>query len=321
MRRLTIFLSVLCVLALGASVVVPISSAGQVPLAKKKCKRTKKGHKGKKRTCKKHKKPQAPASVPTPAPTALPNPAPKPNPPEPPAPTDSDADGIPDTSDNCPTVANPNQADSDADGRGDACDPCPAIPDDGYCPTTIYKIANGTEPIGSKSKLSEALVTAVTPSKGNAWVQVKTGDPGYTEANYSGLELKLGSDAPKAGDRISAEGTVTSGPHGTELSVDHLTVVQSLNEAPPTPLAISAATFLASAQPLNGVIVSIPSQTLSTNSTTSWAMSGGFTVADTIIGSLPNYPNGTLFSSLSGIALGTGTTLLPRISGDIVPSP
>jgi hypothetical protein len=35
--------------------------------------------------------------------------------------TDTDGDGIPNCVDNCPSVANPDQADSDGDGRGDAC--------------------------------------------------------------------------------------------------------------------------------------------------------------------------------------------------------
>lgn len=39
--------------------------------------------------------------------------------------TDSDGDGVPDASDNCPTMANPNQANEDGDALGDACDPCP----------------------------------------------------------------------------------------------------------------------------------------------------------------------------------------------------
>ena len=44
---------------------------------------------------------------------------------------DTDGDGIPDQSDNCPTVPNADQRDHDADGRGDACDVCPHIADDG----------------------------------------------------------------------------------------------------------------------------------------------------------------------------------------------
>lgn len=38
---------------------------------------------------------------------------------------DTDDDGIPDGSDNCPAIVNPDQADADADGLGDVCDPCP----------------------------------------------------------------------------------------------------------------------------------------------------------------------------------------------------
>ena len=37
---------------------------------------------------------------------------------------DSDHDGIDDSLDNCPYVANPNQADGDGDGVGDVCDNC-----------------------------------------------------------------------------------------------------------------------------------------------------------------------------------------------------
>ncbi len=36
---------------------------------------------------------------------------------------DTDNDGVPDDIDNCPTIANPNQADFDGDGLGNVCDP------------------------------------------------------------------------------------------------------------------------------------------------------------------------------------------------------
>ena len=40
-------------------------------------------------------------------------------------PIDVDGDGVPDTSDNCPVVANPDQQDSNGDGVGDACSSTP----------------------------------------------------------------------------------------------------------------------------------------------------------------------------------------------------
>lgn len=48
-------------------------------------------------------------------------------PPEP----DGDGDGIPDSEDNCPTVANADQADADGDGVGDVCDATPTGDADG----------------------------------------------------------------------------------------------------------------------------------------------------------------------------------------------
>lgn len=52
---------------------------------------------------------------------------------------DADGDGVPDDRDNCPAVANPDQADGDGDGEGDACDgdgDGDTVPDaDDNCPT------------------------------------------------------------------------------------------------------------------------------------------------------------------------------------------
>jgi hypothetical protein len=43
----------------------------------------------------------------------------------PPVVADADRDGVPDLTDNCPSIANPTQADADNDGVGDACDLLP----------------------------------------------------------------------------------------------------------------------------------------------------------------------------------------------------
>jgi hypothetical protein len=40
---------------------------------------------------------------------------------------DTDHDGVPDSKDNCPLKANPDQTDTDHDGVGDACDNCPTV--------------------------------------------------------------------------------------------------------------------------------------------------------------------------------------------------
>jgi hypothetical protein len=63
--------------------------------------------------------------------------------------SDQDNDGVPDISDNCPVLANPDQADWDGDGQGDACDE----DDDGdtvadaddQCPeTALGSVVDGT---------------------------------------------------------------------------------------------------------------------------------------------------------------------------------
>lgn len=121
---------------------------------------------------------------------------------------DADQDGVPDASDNCPTVANPDQADPDGDGHGDACDPCPNEADaSGYCPATIYEVNQGPVSAGVKVAVRNALVTANEPGTA-AWIAVKPGDPGYTTQAFSGLEVDISSLAgtPAQGDRLRSTG-------------------------------------------------------------------------------------------------------------------
>jgi hypothetical protein len=63
-------------------------------------------------------------------------------------PLDTDADTVPDSTDNCPFVANTNQANYDGDSMGDACDP----DDDNDGQTDADEIACGSNPMDASSK-------------------------------------------------------------------------------------------------------------------------------------------------------------------------
>jgi hypothetical protein len=59
---------------------------------------------------------------------------------------DSDGDGIDNAVDNCPDVANPDQANEDGDKFGDACDPCPVEANDTPNDPDGDGVADGCDP-------------------------------------------------------------------------------------------------------------------------------------------------------------------------------
>ncbi|HEX3609304.1 MAG TPA: thrombospondin type 3 repeat-containing protein [Solirubrobacterales bacterium] len=326
MKLLAAVLSVLFLMTVGFLGVAPVAGAQSAQVVKKKCKKARKGHKGKRhRVCKK-----VPVAHTTPLPQALPPPTSVPPQTQPASPgtpaLDTDHDGIADASDNCPTVANPDQADADADGIGDACDFCLLTP--GACATTIYKIAKSEVPGGAEVKLTNALISAVASSGGTAWLAVKSGDVGYEGEDFSGLEVDLSglSSVPtiKIGNRVTVDGTVVTAATGNRFAVTSLSVESSLEEVlAPVPISAAEFTTPADSDPLDSVLVSVPNLSLLSLSGSNWLVSEGITVGNTAFGTLPSDPIGTHFSVLGGIAdtLGSTPTLLPRQVSDIVVGP
>jgi hypothetical protein len=88
---------------------------------------------------------------------------------------DTDGDGIPDSSDNCPLVANPDQADVDADGVGDACD------DNSYAPALDTAALDATGNEGSTLTTSGSF----TDQDGNDTLTI-TSDDGLVTDNGDG---------------------------------------------------------------------------------------------------------------------------------------
>lgn len=74
---------------------------------------------------------------------------------------DADGDGVPDTSDNCPDVSNPDQADTDGDAVGDACD---------GCRSDQFKIDPGECGCGIEDTPGCGEITCIFESPGDKWL-------------------------------------------------------------------------------------------------------------------------------------------------------
>jgi large repetitive protein len=117
-------------------------------------------------------------------------------------PNDRDGDSVPDTADNCPGIANTDQADRDTDGTGDLCDACPdyANPGGMACLTTIYAVKGGTFEDAARVRLEGSVVTAVFGF--GLTMQVPVGHEAYVDENDSGIFVYTGT-APALADETA----------------------------------------------------------------------------------------------------------------------
>lgn len=104
---------------------------------------------------------------------------------------DEDGDGIDDACDDCPHLANPDQADRDGDGVGDVCDPHPEQPIDRIA---LFDPFTSRLPVwtfhGPVTYSGDAIAI---DAKGGAWEAVLAGTPGNDVYTFGGHVTSIGT--------------------------------------------------------------------------------------------------------------------------------
>ena len=125
-------------------------------------------------------------------------------------------DGVLDVVDNCPEVANADQADDDKDGKGNACDVCPTEPNPGMTKCVVVFTAKQLrDPLDpqhpaakTRVRVKDMYVTGVRKFGSNRGFFAQSG----TDA-YSGLYVDTGNTSPTAR-------ALGAGPAGAPCTAD-----------------------------------------------------------------------------------------------------
>ena len=244
-------------------------------------------------------------------------------------PNDRDRDGLVDAMDNCPSVANVDQADRDMDGKGDACDACPDIANPGAatCPVTVYSIKRGSIPDAARAMDLRGVVTAITPN--GFFLQVTPSDPGYDGVDYSGIFI-FTSSMPAGrtrGESVSVSGEVNL--FSGQWQVQMPTITSMGMGTLPAPVVVTGAevaTGGARAEALEGVVVRVEGVTVTNANPDApmefgeLAVTGGLRVDDWMTPIAAFRTVGTTFTSITGpLAFRFANTKInPRDAADIV---
>lgn len=138
---------------------------------------------------------------------------------------DADGDGVPDATDNCPTVSNPDQRDSDGDGTGDACDSTPNG-NSGGTPEVCDGLDNDHNGVIDDNVTIPPVPNGTGACRSGQLV-ISSCNPGFADADQvfaDGCEVNLNTDVHNCG---AIGNNITLLPHANVACVNGHAVIVS----------------------------------------------------------------------------------------------
>lgn len=254
---------------------------------------------------------------------------------------DLDDDGIPNGLDNCPELANPDQADANKDGKGDACGPKP------FTVLELRDAANPNHPpSGTRVTVKDLYVIGVRGFGAGRgfFAQIDTGG---VPVPLSGLFVETGTVSPTVvvGNKVEVEGDYSEVPIGagsnpiTTLRDPVITVTSAGTTLPFGPTVFPTADISnvgavdgVSAEGYEAMLCEVDAVTVSNINpdapkdfdefTVIDGSATGLRVDDELVDALDNnYALGTAFSKVIGVCGPTfvNRKIFPRSAADLVP--
>jgi len=248
------------------------------------------------------------------------------------APGDIDGDGADTESDNCPWLANEDQADMDEDGKGDGCDPCPEEynPGDLGCTYSLSDIRDPSSSLhpgeGADVRVAGMIVTGVRDGSG-FYIQ----DPEAT--SYGGIYVydagDFSSGAVAIGDEVTVSGVYSEYYGLSQIGDPEVTVTDTGRTVEPIVIASTCdiGTGGVLAEPLEGMVVTVNDVTVTDSNPDAPADYGELELDECLRVDdqlsevlVPQPPEGTTYSALSGVLTYTYShaKIVPRGSEDVV---
>ncbi|MBF0491776.1 MAG: thrombospondin type 3 repeat-containing protein [Deltaproteobacteria bacterium] len=216
---------------------------------------------------------------------------------------DRDGDGIPDSIDNCPMVANPAQTDSDGDGVGDACDNCPTVPN----PNQADSNANG---VGDACEITRELSGSISNAR-----QTCTGSGTSQRCTVSATLSLLNSGSQAANSvLVNFYRSANNSYESTDTLLSQSTVNVGANQT----LSVTLSNTLAAGQSAAGqyLLARIdPNNTIVETNENNNLVVSNVIPSSTTTSTSTSYNAGGRISNSSGTAISGVTLTFSRVSG------